>query len=485
MPTHLPHRPHLPHHRAARAATVVGAAALVCAAIATPFAIRNAHHDTARRPGAGTIPRPDSAIIPHGALRGDVDGDGADDVVSLGHGDVLRADLGSERSVRQLLQDQPRLEGLADVGAPGLGAVVAGGPHERDWTVWVLHGDRWDRVPTRASEVFGPQAGYATTWVTDRTVYDGLLDPLQKGQHHVAVLARAWSLDDGRLVPQRVGVRCWDRTLDQPPAPCSPGQDWAFDVGPHGDLPPMLPTDPGRAAGPEGVTFVSGDHWQLSAIDASADPETSRWRLEYTGTGGTRSVRVPAGWAPSMYRSPVRVGDLTEGLLVRQEGGDSDTWRVYVRWGGRVQQLVTRGPLPLGGGFGPDGDTAYLSWMDHDGNLYTRIGTTHPARFHVYAWRPVGGTAYDAPVLQAVDLGTVCLDQTLGTYGTCASARWDGSDDRSPSNGDRPCGSVLSPGFSGGRGPGPGRAGRSSAAPCRPPSGRRRAGGVWGRRPGR
>jgi len=24
-----------------------------------------------------------------------------------------------------------------------------------------------------------------------------------------------------------------------------------------------------------------------------------------------------------------------------------------------------------------------------------------------------------APVLRAVDLGTVCLDETLGTYGTC------------------------------------------------------------------
>jgi hypothetical protein len=106
-------------------------------------------------------------------------------------------------------------------------------------------------------------------------------------------------------------------------------------------------------------------------------------------------------------------------VLLSQEGGDSDTWRVYVRWAGVVQQLVTQGPVSLGGGFTPDGAAAYLSWMGRDGRLYTRIGTARPGRDHVYGWQPVGGTAYTAPVLQAVDLGTVCLDEALGTYGTC------------------------------------------------------------------
>jgi hypothetical protein len=419
--THMPHRPHLPTSRRARALTVAGAAALACAAIATPFAVRAAHGDGAAPSPAAQTPRPDA--LPPGAFRGDLDGDGTDDVVALGHGEVLRADLGSGGAVRQLLQDRPRLEGLADVGAAGLGAVVSSGPHGRSWTVWVLREGRWHRVPTRGAALLGDQPGFATTWVTDRTVYTGILDPLQKGRSQVVVLARSWTLQDGRLAPTRAGVQCWDRASGRPPAPCSPGQHWAYDVGPVGELPALLPADRGLTAGPEGVTFASGDHWQLHPLDPSADPESTSWRLEYTGTGATQSLRLPAGWTPRMYRTPVRVGDLTQGLLVSQEGGDSDTWRVYVQWGGRVQQLVTQGPLPLGGGFGPDGDTAYLSWMGRDGRLYTRVGTARPARFHVYAWQPVGGTAYDPPVLQAVDLGLVCLDQTLDTYGTCASAK--------------------------------------------------------------
>jgi hypothetical protein len=421
--THTPHRPHLPTSGRTRALTVVGAAALVCAAIAAPFAVRAAHHDGATPSAAAQTPRPET--LRQGGFRGDVDGDGTDDVVALRHGDVLRADLGSGRGARQLLQDGPRLEGLADVGVPGLGAVVSSGPRGHDWTVWVVQDGRWQRVPTRGSMVLGVQPGYATAWVTDRTVYDGILDPLQKGRTQVAVLARAWTLRHGRLAPTRAGLRCWDRSSTHPPAPCSPGQDWAYDVGLRGDLPALLPADRGRRAGPGGVTFASGDHWQLSPVapsaDPSADPETTTWRLEYTGTGDTQSVRVPSGWAPTMYRTPVRVGDLTQGVLVSQEGGDSDTWRVYVQWGGRVQQLVTQGPLPLGGGFGPDGESAYLSWMGRDGRLYTRVGTAEPGRFHVYAWQPSGGTAYDAPALQAVDLGTVCLDETLGTFGTCAA----------------------------------------------------------------
>jgi hypothetical protein len=121
-----------------------------------------------------------------------------------------------------------------------------------------------------------------------------------------------------------------------------------------------------------------------------------------------------------MYRTPVRVGDLTQGVLLSQEGGDSDTWRVYVRWGGQVQQLRTQGPVALGGGFTAAGMTAYLSWMSADGSLYTRIGTPRPGRVHVYAWVPTGASAGTAPVLEARDLGVVCLDETLGTYGTCA-----------------------------------------------------------------
>src|SRR5262245_34400812 len=404
---------------ASRTTLAIGAGVLACAAIAAPFTIGAGHHGSKPRPPAST-PSPMMPTLPHGAFRGDVDGDGRDDLVSLNRHDLLRVDLASGATIRQLLQDDPRLEGLADIGSTGLAIATASGLHGRAWTVWLLRDDHLVRVPTRGSLVLGDQPGFATTWVGERAVYDGTLDPLQKGTDRVVVVARAWTLHDGALAPSRAGLRCWDRSSGQPPAPCGPGQDWRYDVGPRGALPALLPADRRGTADSGDVRFPSGERWRVRPLHGTGDPETDQWLLQYDGSGGPESVRVPVGWAPTLYRSPARVGDLTDGVLVSQEGGDSDTWRVYVQWGGGIRQLATRGPLPLGSGFGPDGDTAYLSWMGQDGRLYTRVGTAHPGRFHAYAWQPVGGSAYTAPVLHAVDLGTVCLDEALDTYGTCA-----------------------------------------------------------------
>ena len=122
-----------------------------------------------------------------------------------------------------------------------------------------------------------------------------------------------------------------------------------------------------------------------------------------------------------MFRSPVRLADGAEVVLLSQEGGDSDTWRLFTFAAGRVQQVETHGPLALGGGFTHDGATAYLSWMSADGDLFTRLGTGTPGHYRVYAWEPDGAGPTGAPVLEARDLGVVCLDETLGTYGTCPS----------------------------------------------------------------
>jgi hypothetical protein len=167
------------------------------------------------------------------------------------------------------------------------------------------------------------------------------------------------------------------------------------------------------------VTTDDGYTWTLHRGMPPGPVESVHDNLVVTGHGTTQRVAVPPGWGPSMFHRTVRVGDLTDGVLLSQEGGDSDPWRVYVRWDGRPQQLRTRGPVALGGGFTSTGSTAYLSWMSADGRLYTRIGTPRPGRFHVYAWTPAGATASTAPVLEAKDLGIVCLDRTGRTFGAC------------------------------------------------------------------
>jgi hypothetical protein len=152
------------------------------------------------------------------------------------------------------------------------------------------------------------------------------------------------------------------------------------------------------------------------------DPESAPYDVLHSVGATVHSAHVPIGWSPSLFRAPVHLGDGTLGVLLSQDGGDSDTWRVYADRGGQVQELMQRGPLPLGGGFTHDGDHAYYSWLTPGGDLYTRVGTGRPAHFHVYAWRLTGGDATTAPTLVAHDLGTVCIDDMWQTYGTCAAS---------------------------------------------------------------
>jgi hypothetical protein len=123
-----------------------------------------------------------------------------------------------------------------------------------------------------------------------------------------------------------------------------------------------------------------------------------------------------------MRDSAVDLGQGRYGVLVSQEGGDQDSWHVYARTGDRIVRLTTSGRVPLGGGFLRDGDAVYLSWLTPAGHLYTRVGTRVPGHFRVYAWRPsLAGAGSGSWTLHAVSLGTVCIDDLLGTYGTCSS----------------------------------------------------------------
>jgi hypothetical protein len=112
----------------------------------------------------------------------------------------------------------------------------------------------------------------------------------------------------------------------------------------------------------------------------------------------------------------VRLGDITSGVLRRTPDG---TWRVLVRWNGRVQAVTTRGPLQLGGGRAAHTST---SWVSDEGLLYTRVGSGSAGRFRVYAWDPSGGTAYDPPTLVATDLGWVCFNRAFTAFGNCRTA---------------------------------------------------------------
>jgi hypothetical protein len=103
----------------------------------------------------------------------------------------------------------------------------------------------------------------------------------------------------------------------------------------------------------------------------------------------------------------VRIGDVTGGLLRCTSAGG---WEVAVRWDGRLQPMIMRGHVSLADG---------TSWVSRSGFLYTRVPTDTAGRFRVYAWEPVGGTAYTPPALVATNLGAVCFDSSFSAYGGC------------------------------------------------------------------
>jgi hypothetical protein len=169
------------------------------------------------------------------------------------------------------------------------------------------------------------------------------------------------------------------------------------------------------------VVTDNGDRWSLRRRDPAAPLASATYDLVVRSHDTVRRVRVPADRLPVLERTPVSIGELTDGVLVSQEGGGSDTWRVYVAWGGRISALGTRGPVVLGAGLTVGGGRAYLSWLGADGRPYTRMDTSRPRHFRVWAWLPSAATAWTPPSLVAHSLGTVCLDDVRQTYGACTS----------------------------------------------------------------
>lgn len=112
----------------------------------------------------------------------------------------------------------------------------------------------------------------------------------------------------------------------------------------------------------------------------------------------------------------VRLGDVTDGILRRASAG---TWQVLVRWDGRLQPVLTRGTVRLGG---DSAARSFVSWVSDEGLLYTRVAMSRPGEFRVYAWEPRGGTAYTPPTLAAHDLGRVCFNHSFTAFGNCRTA---------------------------------------------------------------
>ncbi len=398
------------------------AAAATVAAVAVPLATGGSDEERPAPPATSSTPSPSAVATPFdetSRARGDVDGDGAADLVRTDQEGLVRVDLadGSSAELQQPLGSS--IEGLAEVGTQGL-AIVLGidSGDERPAHVLRWVDGRLEEVGTLDDALIGIRPG-ATFWVEDQVLYTGTFEGTF-GDEPVRVATRSWELRDGLLRSNPMGQRCWQPSEKQPhPVSCSSfGSE--FDVGPRGDLPALFPA--------VGRLYKVGETWSLGG---SESVELVGKTGEYVEEGDVELVvhvdgivaraDVPAGGPPELLGGRVRTRGDAPAFVVRQEGGDSMTTTVFTFWNGELIALPQPTEVPFGNGFREvDGSTPYhLTWLSEEGVLYTAEGideATGRSRTHLWRWSDDLGDR-----LTSEDLGVACLDFSVDptTYGRC------------------------------------------------------------------
>lgn len=401
------------------------AAAATVAAVAVPLATGGSDEDRPAPPASSATPSPSAVATPFDETtraEGDVDGDGAADLVRTDQEGLVRVDLADGSSVELQQPVGAGLEGLAEVGAPGL-AIVLGIDSGDERPAQVL---RWvdgqlEEVDALDDSWIGSRSGQ-TFWVEDHVLYTGVFEGTF-GDEPVRVATRAWELRDGVLQSNSMGQRCWEPSEKQPhPVSCSSlGSE--YDVGPRGDLPMMFPAVEESVGVGEPVSFAlesEDDSFELRGElpEGSDTVKPGMVELVVTVGGVEHTAPIPAGWTPRLSVQTV-VSRGTPGFLVIQEGGDSSTMTVYSFWNGKLQPLGMPSGVAFGSGF-QDGEAetlTYRTWITEDGVLFTAEEVDPGAGLHrLFTWSDdLGDTMVER------DLGEVCIDwlSTPPAYGRC------------------------------------------------------------------
>ncbi len=428
---HAAPQPRTPTPLWRRPAVVALVAAAAVAAVAVPVLLLGGHGDHRPVPSDRfpvpshrfPVPTPDVAH----SLSGDVDGDGHPDRIrESGH--TLTVTLAADPSHPLTQSDRHLvgLAGLADVGSVGQGILTVRSDVSPNWGIEGLRNGRL-HVIAQSSSIgnegagLGVAPGLVTSWITPAGVpMSGLLDPMQHGARHLAVRASRFVPRHGSLAAVDVGTWCWDVVAQHVPAPCSDGVDNAFDPGPHGSLPALLP----RVSSEDYADEVHGWHEGSTALDVveGAVKVSSFLQQGYDvrGTIDGHEVSAPAGFAtPTLVKKYVDLGHGVRGIAVIDNS--KSTWNLLAFVDGRLVPLSVSGEvLPTTDlGLVLDGKVRRAeTWMGPDGQVFTRVQTGGPGQFHVYEWQV---TDSSGTRLEPVDVGTACIDDFWGTYGTCSS----------------------------------------------------------------
>lgn len=389
------------------------AAAAATAAILVPLAFDG---------GESARPAP-APSTEQASFRGDVDGDGTDDLVRLDRSNLLRVDLAVGARIESQLDSGAELMGLADLGVSGLAVVLDAGGGVGDAAVLrVVDGDLFP-VSTGDREWIGRAEGQ-TFWVADRRLYTGMYDPQHLDREVVAVTVRSWTMPDDFLSSEEVGRWCWEHRTGAEPRPCGPGEEAGTDVGPRGDLPAMFPAVADAVGVGERVDFLftSPDTPDSVRLEGKVDGdsvEAGQVELVVELGGAEHRADVPAGWAPRLFTTLVAARGDAPAFLVEQEGGDSGTLTVFSFWNGELRALGQPEGVPFGSGFQVQGDETqpFLTWITGDGALFTGLTLdSSEGRYRVWRWTDDLGET-----MVAEEVGEVCIDWQVDppAYGTC------------------------------------------------------------------
>lgn len=107
-------------------------------------------------------------------------------------------------------------------------------------------------------------------------------------------------------------------------------------------------------------------------------------------------ARLPAGPRPELAARPIMLGQAGEGWLLRQEGGDSTAWTLFVLVDGRLRPAAEPRRPSFDGGFRADGSHT-RTWITRGDTL--RSERTWPdGRRRVWSWAVVGPGEGGVPV---------------------------------------------------------------------------------------
>lgn len=416
-----------------RRPAVVGLVAAACVvAVVVPLASRHGHADD--QPTVH-VPLPvNRELLPQGPfsapepklthrLTGDVDGDGRPDEIRADR-EKLSVTLAADPT-HPISEQLPALRGLAGL-TPTRGpaqAIVAS-------TAALDNGDAWFVVALRHGKLVALETGetavpkgrggltagrvvaqgYGTSWLTPEGVLmSGFLNAMQHGQRRLAVYVTRTDVGTKHLLETRLGRWCWDVATQQVPTPCADGEDYAFDPGPHGGLPTLLPR-----FSTQRVMFTNDDTWENGRVSLHMEEgpvhakEGSDQVYDLVGTIDGHPVRAPAGvFIPTLLKTFVDLGHGVHGLAVEAAVGDGPGWNFlsYVDHS-LVSTRVNSNLLP--------GDP-YTTWVA-GGKAFTRVPHGTVGHFEVYRWEVTDPSGRQ---VVPVDLGEVCMDDFEDTYGNC------------------------------------------------------------------